>query len=47
MIDPRASFGCLYNSKPQSAEIIVTGGYINGKLTNKCERYNIARDEWT
>lgn len=47
MNDPRASFGCLYVSKPGSPEIIVTGGYINGKLTNRCELYNILRDEWT
>jgi len=41
MDDPRASFGCLYVPRQNGAEIIVTGGYINGKLTSRCERYNV------
>lgn len=47
MNDPRASFGCLYTPSPNKDEIVVTGGYINGKLTNHCERYNVQRDQWT
>ena len=46
MIDARASFGCLYLPR-QHAEIIVTGGYINGKLSTKCERYNVATNTWS
>jgi len=45
MNDPRASFGCLY--LPRSDEIIVTGGYINGKLSTKCEKYNARTNVWT
>lgn len=45
MGDPRASFGCLYIPR-QAPELIVTGGYINGKLTNRCERYNVMTDTW-
>lgn len=46
MNDNRASFGCLYIPR-QSPEIIVAGGYINGRLTAKCERYSVAKDQWT
>jgi len=45
MIDPRASFGCLYNPRGND-EILVAGGYINGKLSTKCERYNVSENRW-
>ena len=45
MIDPRASFGCLYSPRDVE-EIFVTGGYINGKLTTKCERYIVRDNIW-
>ena len=45
MIEPRASFGCLY--LPKSDEIIVTGGYINGKLSTRCEKYNTRTNVWS
>lgn len=40
MTDPRASFGCLYNPRG-GHEILVAGGYINGKLSVKCEKYKV------
>jgi len=46
MNDSRASFGCFYNSRG-TEEIIVAGGYTNGNLFNKCERYSIRDNQWT
>ena len=40
----RASFGCLYS--PSRNEIYVTGGYNEGELSKKCERYSVAEDKW-
>jgi len=45
MVDPRASFGCLYNPRGGD-EILVAGGYINGKLSTKCEKYSIMENRW-
>lgn len=45
MINPRASFGCVY--VPKTNEIVVVGGYINGRLASKCERYNINTNTWS
>ena len=45
MSDARASFGCLFNPRGQGS-IIVAGGYINGKLTDKCEMYSIKDNKW-
>lgn len=45
MNDARASFGCLYVPSA-SPKIVVTGGYINGKLSTRCEVYNINSDTW-
>lgn len=45
MIDSRASFGCFYNSRG-TEEIIVTGGYTNGNLFNKCEKYSVRDNQW-
>lgn len=44
MIISRASFGCTFS--PQKNEIYVTGGYHEGELTKKCERYSVAEDKW-
>lgn len=41
----RASFGCLY--APKTDEIYAVGGYIHGKLTNKCEKYSVMTNSWT
>jgi N-acetylneuraminic acid mutarotase len=46
MNDARASFGCLYVPRHNS-QIFVTGGYINGKLSQRCERYSIQTDTWS
>lgn len=40
MVSSRASFGCLFNPVG-NGQIFVAGGYINGKLSNKCEVYNV------
>lgn len=40
----RASFGCTYS--PSKNEIFVAGGYNEGELTKKCEKYSIAEDKW-
>ena len=40
----RASFGCLYS--PNKNEIFVVGGYNEGELTRKCERYSVTEDKW-
>lgn len=40
----RASFGCTYS--PLKNEIYVSGGYHEGELTKKCERYSVAEDKW-
>ena len=45
MIDSRAAFGCTINIKAN--EIYVAGGYSKGTTINKCEKYNIIKDEWT
>lgn len=45
MLDNRASFGCLYT--PKSSEIYAVGGYINGKLTTKCEKYSVLGNCWS
>lgn len=44
MITSRASFGCTYS--PQRDEMYVVGGYENGEITNKCERYSFAEKRW-
>jgi|LauGreDrversion4_2_1035121.scaffolds.fasta_scaffold470589_1 hypothetical protein len=41
----RASFGCVYSA--QRNEIFVAGGYTEGELNKKVERYSIAEDKWT
>jgi hypothetical protein len=46
MIDPRASFGSLYRVAANDS-VIVAGGYINGKLTTRCESYSPATNKWT
>ena len=40
----RASFGCTYC--PNKNEIFVAGGYCEGVLTKKVERYSVAEDKW-
>jgi hypothetical protein len=45
MVNPRASFGCLYNPRG-AGQIFVAGGYINGKLSNKCETYSVETNVW-
>ncbi|TNV82888.1 hypothetical protein FGO68_gene13992 [Halteria grandinella] len=44
MLQSRASFGCTYN--PTKNEIFVVGGYTEGQLTKKCEKYIAAEDKW-
>ena len=41
----RASFGCLYSTI--NNEIYVAGGYSEGELTKKVEKYSVAEDKWT
>jgi len=45
MNDARSSFGCVIS--PHLNEIYVVGGYCNGEMTRKCERYNITENTWT
>lgn len=45
MLESRASFGCLYVPRA-SPLIIVAGGYINGKLSTKCEAFNVNTNTW-
>lgn len=45
MICSRSSFGCTYNV--HTNEIYVAGGYENGQLSRKCEKYDIATNKWT
>jgi hypothetical protein len=40
----RASFGATYHATRN--EIIVAGGYSQGELTKKVERYSVAEDKW-
>lgn len=40
----RASFGCTYS--PSKNEIFVAGGYTEGVLSKKCEKYSVANDKW-
>lgn len=47
MNEPRASFGSLFFSRREKESIIVVGGYINGKLTTKCELYSVQDNKWT
>lgn len=44
MITPRASFGCIYS--PSKNEIFVAGGYTEGQLTKKTEKYIVSEDKW-
>lgn len=44
MLRPRSNFGCTINVAAN--EIIVAGGYENGKLTRSCELYSVADDAW-
>jgi hypothetical protein len=44
MINGRASFGCTQNV--HTNEIYVTGGYIKGVPTKKCEAYNVQTNQW-
>jgi hypothetical protein len=45
MNEPRASFGSLYDPR-DTERIIVAGGYINGKLSTKCEYYCLNTNKW-
>ena len=45
MNTPRASFSVYYKHYGEE-EIIVAGGYVNGKLTTSCEVYSVAKDQW-
>ena len=44
MIYDRESFGITYD--PKRKEVFVFGGYNGGVLEN-CEKYSIAKNEWT
>ena len=44
MLRARSNFACTINTATN--EIIVAGGYENGKLTRSCEIYNVADDAW-
>lgn len=44
MRDTRASFGCVLS--PVRQEVFVAGGYINGEVSKKCERYSLVNDHW-
>ena len=41
----RASFGCTYSATRN--EIFVAGGYTEGDLNKKCEKYSVANNVWT